>query len=78
MSIAKLPKDYRCPTCNAAPGEPCKRPSGHTIPFGDFHSGRKEMYSFFHGPGSAGVDSETIEEIDRADREVRSGQEALF
>lgn len=44
------PKDYRCLTCNAKPGEPCKRPSGHTIPFGDFHAGRKEMWSFFNAP----------------------------
>ncbi len=54
------PKDYRCLTCNAQPGEPCKRPSGHTVPFGDFHAGRKEMWSFFNSPGAgAAADQES-------------------
>jgi hypothetical protein len=63
------PKDYRCLTCNADRGEPCKRPSGHTIPYGDYHAGRKEMWSFFNTPiAGAGADREP---------EPR-GQEKLF
>jgi DNA-directed RNA polymerase subunit RPC12/RpoP len=44
------PKAYRCLTCNAKPGEPCKRPSGHTIPFGDFHAGRRRAAGEVDGP----------------------------
>lgn len=43
MTTERTPKDYRCPTCNAQPGAPCKRPSGHTIPFGDFHMERRDL-----------------------------------
>ena len=76
----KTPKDYRCLSCNAAPGSPCKRPSGHTIPGGDFHAGRKEMWRFFNSPGY-GSSAKTLEEIDATEREASgatAGQEALF
>lgn len=29
-----------CPTCAAAIGQPCRRPSGHSVPFGGFHAAR--------------------------------------
>lgn len=29
-----------CPTCAAARGQRCRRPSGHTLPFGDVHAAR--------------------------------------
>jgi hypothetical protein len=65
------PKDYRCLTCNARPGEPCKRPSGHTIPFGGYHAGRKEMWSFFNSPGYGAAKDEDLGEPQRA-------QETMF
>ncbi len=36
-----------CPSCGAKAGSPCKRPSGHTIPYGDVHSARKAALSAF-------------------------------
>lgn len=56
----KTLKDYRCLTCNAKPGELCKRPSGHTVPFGDYHAGRKEMWSFFNAPGAGGGQEHSV------------------
>ena len=38
-----LPKFYICPTCGAQPGHPCKRPSGHTVFGGGFHSPREKL-----------------------------------
>lgn len=32
--------EVACPTCTAALGRPCRRPIGHSLPFGDFHVAR--------------------------------------
>lgn len=32
--------EVACPTCNVGVGQPCRRPSEHTLPFGDFHVAR--------------------------------------
>jgi hypothetical protein len=37
-SIKAIP----CPFCNAKAGSPCRRPSGHNIPFGQFHRDREK------------------------------------
>lgn len=62
------PKDIRCLHCGAKPGSPCKRPSGHTIPFGGYHEGRKQMWAYLNGPEP----EEGEVEAERQD------QEALF
>lgn len=41
--MSKTPKDVPCPTCKAQPGSPCRRPSGHTVPFGDYHAARRDI-----------------------------------
>jgi hypothetical protein len=76
--VSKTPKDYWCLTCNAQRGQPCKRPSGYEIPFGDFHAGRKKVWSFFNSPG-AGADPRSPEEIEADELRADAGsQEALF
>lgn len=62
------PKDIRCLHCGAKPGSPCKRPSGHNVFGGDFHEGRKEMWSYLNGQAP-----ETAETAEPA-----KAQEALF
>ena len=32
--------EVACPTCGAVIGQPCRRPSGHTIPYGEAHAAR--------------------------------------
>lgn len=34
------PRDVACPTCQAKAGSPCKRPSGHNVFGGGYHSPR--------------------------------------
>lgn len=38
------PKDVSCPTCQAAPGSPCKRPSGHRVFGGAYHAPRERAF----------------------------------
>lgn len=33
--------DFECPTCDARPGSPCKRPSGRRVFGGGFHVARE-------------------------------------
>ncbi len=42
---ASSPRDFECPNCKAPAGSPCRRPSGHVVPFGDFHADRKRLIS---------------------------------
>ena len=69
------PTDYPCLLCHAAPGQPCKRPSDHTVPFGEVHAGRNQEYLFFHG-SAVGLDDRGKTEIDVA--EAARPQERLF
>jgi predicted nucleic acid-binding Zn-ribbon protein len=40
MGLQESAKDRECPTCHARPGSPCRRPSGHNVFGGGFHSRR--------------------------------------
>lgn len=55
--------EYRCLTCYAKPGQPCRRPSGHNIPFGEVHASRKKMLDF--GPTSRPIPAEATRKDER-------------
>lgn len=48
VTRARSPRDFECPHCKAPAGSPCKRPSEHAIPFGDFHAARKKRVAPAH------------------------------
>jgi len=39
------PRDVECTHCRQPRGRPCTRPSGHNIPFGQYHTARMEAFS---------------------------------
>jgi hypothetical protein len=42
LALADL-RGAACPTCGAAIGRPCKRPSGHAVFGGDVHAPRRRL-----------------------------------